>query len=80
MKLDSRKKHIVDGNNVIRPWKEGGQIGVDKPSKNLDSYCIMKAFLSNAKKIKLVIGDWMFERLGGFFLSFKTHAQCANIC
>ena len=46
MKHDSHKKHIVDGNDVICSWKifQGGQIGVDEWSKNLDFDCIMKAF------------------------------------
>ena len=45
VKHDSRKKYMVDGNDVIQLWKlfRGGQIGVDERSKNLDFDCIMKA-------------------------------------
>ena len=51
VKHDSRKKHMVDGNDVIHPWNifRGVQIEVDEWSKNLDFDCIKKALsVSNA--------------------------------
>ena len=70
VKHDSRKKHMVDGNDIIRPWKSffGGQIGVDEGSKNLDFDCIMKEFfwtqLANPRLFSAQkMADCLFNKL-----------------